>query len=645
MKIYLKILSFLKIKILFLIISIIPLFTYTSLTSYGQCPTVGFYTEMGHIPIDSLPPVNCTAAEFWIIAYEVNDAQGFVKPGVTFEIITDGSSEWEDSLKILVDGNIYGGYAPLPNPGWPFYGGPVANNTTLYFYMVGARPNSVYTFKWCDNASTGAFPYRLFDHADVINDDHFYNYIISTPVLAGTFNHPPLCFEIQLNSLKGIATFSGPGITDDIGSGKAKFSAALAGPGIHTIEYCWDDQKGCSTCVTQQITVEPTVSINPHDLAYCFNDSSTVLTGNPPGGIFGGQGIVDSIFNPASAGVGTHIISYAYTDSYGCSDTAQTTLIVHSLPDITITPTSDSVCIGGSATLTALNAIDFIWSTTDTVSQITVYPTIGTTYYVTGTDINGCSGTASATVFIKPNNNATISPQGPFCANDDTTSFQAVDGGGTWSGNGISSDGLFNPAVAGPGEHTITYVITGPCGDIDSIVVRVFSVPQISLNPKPEICSGANDGWISAKATGGKPPYYYLWNTNSSSDTISNLGPGDYSVTVTDANGCYNTIDIYLGDSGVDCPDPHVRVPNVFEPNGDGDNDILYVYGRGIEHLEFVIFNRWGEKVFKTNNKKDGWDGTFRGQPLNPAVFVYFLKAKLSDDRTVSQYGDITLIR
>lgn len=87
------------------------------------------------------------------------------------------------------------------------------------------------------------------------------------------------------------------------------------------------------------------------------------------------------------------------------------------------------------------------------------------------------------------------------------------------------------------------------------------------------------------------------------------------------------------------------RVPQIFSPNGDGLNDILYVLGYEIEELEFVVYNRWGEKVFETNDINIGWDGTFRGKKAQPGVYVYYLKADLSTSERITQSGDITLVR
>jgi gliding motility-associated-like protein len=88
-----------------------------------------------------------------------------------------------------------------------------------------------------------------------------------------------------------------------------------------------------------------------------------------------------------------------------------------------------------------------------------------------------------------------------------------------------------------------------------------------------------------------------------------------------------------------------VFVPNVFSPNGDGSNDVLRVRGKGIEEIQFTIFNRWGEKIFETFDLNAGWDGTYKGEPMNLSVFVYVLKGKYKNGKSIDEKGNFTLMR
>ena len=127
------------------------------------------------------------------------------------------------------------------------------------------------------------------------------------------------------------------------------------------------------------------------------------------------------------------------------------------------------------------------------------------------------------------------------------------------------------------------------------------------------------------------------------------MSAGIYTITSTGAYGCSSIDTIEILGSTIECVDieSHYYVPNIFSPNGDNENDILYVYGANIEEFNFVIYDRWGEKVFETNSLTYGWDGTYRGKLMNTDVFVYYIEVKYQSDpnNTVSEKGNITLIR
>ena len=93
----------------------------------------------------------------------------------------------------------------------------------------------------------------------------------------------------------------------------------------------------------------------------------------------------------------------------------------------------------------------------------------------------------------------------------------------------------------------------------------------------------------------------------------------------------------------IDCGE--VFVPNAFSPNDDNLNDELYVRGKCIKTMTFIIYDRWGEIVFQSEDKDFGWDGKSKGNKLGAAVFTYYLKATLLDNSMVEKHGEINLIR
>ena len=113
-----------------------------------------------------------------------------------------------------------------------------------------------------------------------------------------------------------------------------------------------------------------------------------------------------------------------------------------------------------------------------------------------------------------------------------------------------------------------------------------------------------------------------------------------YFVTGYDANGCSNSSEATVVVEY--CSD--LYIPNAFSPNGDGQNDYFRLHG-DIREMELMIFNRWGEKVFESNDQSNYWDGTFNGHSLSSGVFVYVARLDLYQDEITTKKGNITLIK
>jgi gliding motility-associated-like protein len=143
----------------------------------------------------------------------------------------------------------------------------------------------------------------------------------------------------------------------------------------------------------------------------------------------------------------------------------------------------------------------------------------------------------------------------------------------------------------------------------------------------------------------------YLWRPSEGlSDTAAQAPTAvvntttTFTVTVSDGI-CTRDASITVEVRDLLCADPDIFVPNTFTPNGDGNNDILFVRGRAIRELEFMVFDRWGEKVFETNDQGRGWDGKFQGKAGDPAVFVYHLTVYCLDGQRFFTKGNVTVIR
>jgi gliding motility-associated-like protein len=120
-------------------------------------------------------------------------------------------------------------------------------------------------------------------------------------------------------------------------------------------------------------------------------------------------------------------------------------------------------------------------------------------------------------------------------------------------------------------------------------------------------------------------------------------GAGNYTVTLTleNSGGCLDTAFATL------CilPEVPVFIPDIFSPNGDGNNDVFRLRGHGITNVEFLVYSRWGELVFSSKDINKGWDGTINGKPQPSGNYIYYIQASLNDGTVQELKGEVTLIR
>ena len=212
-----------------------------------------------------------------------------------------------------------------------------------------------------------------------------------------------------------------------------------------------------------------------------------------------------------------------------------------------------------------------------------------------------------------------------------------------------SSGGSIDVAPTLTTIYTVTGTIAGGCSDSISSVIIINPAP--SVDPGPDVTVLVSTPHQLFVADG----YTYVWKpaeglscTNCSSPVATPTVNTTYCVRSTDASNCADSACVTLTVIKP-CPrNETLQVPNAFSPNGDGANDVLILKGweECVVEFSFIVFDRWGEIVFETDNPLIGWDGTFKGKELDPAVFVYFVEATFTENNeTVNQKGNISLIR
>ncbi|MGB8194429.1 MAG: PKD domain-containing protein [Chitinophagaceae bacterium] len=204
------------------------------------------------------------------------------------------------------------------------------------------------------------------------------------------------------------------------------------------------------------------------------------------------------------------------------------------------------------------------------------------------------------------------------------------------------------------GVKTITLEATNKlgCKSDTTRTITVVPLPNINIVQDPTIILGTG---IALPVTYSSNVITYNWTpatalscTNCPSPYANPKFNTTYKVSVTDSNGCAASRDITVT---VVCNNNNFFIPNTFSPNGDGQNDLFLVRGRGIERVHSIrIFNRWGEVVFEkrnfmANDPASGWNGTVKGKPADQDVYVYVIELICENATIIPFRGNVALIR
>lgn len=339
---------------------------------------------------------------------------------------------------------------------------------------------------------------------------------------------------VLLTSSPAGGNFTGPGVFGNT------FIPSAAGVGIHAVICNYTDINGCSSASTQAVTVNdlPAVSFSGLASQYCVENAPVTLTGSPTGGVFDGPGISGSSFNPGTAGVGFHTITYEYTDNNGCTNVATETVDVLQLAPPVITVNGPTTfCEGSTITLDAgANYASYAWSDGLTVTQ-TLVADHSATYAVTVTDTNGCSATSNViTVTSTPLPVVDLGPDFSICPNEEVTlSPSGTHNSYIWS----TGESASNINISSDNTYWVDVSNANGCVNRDSVVVTLYNpiVPVIQANGPSTICEG-NEVTLDA----GPDFTSYSWSDNvTTTQTLDAGNDGAYLVTTVDSNGCEAT--------------------------------------------------------------------------------------------------------
>ncbi len=443
----------------------------------------------------------------------------------------------------------------------------------------------------------------------------------------------------------------------------------------------WSDQNLASNCnalvfkfdfnliPNAEFTVDNSLGCAPFEVTFDnFSSESDSYMWN-----FGDGNLDSTTFEPTITytSPGTYDVELYVTDSICLiTDTAFITitvtpeLVIENMAPISLcSPETINLEVDANGTAT-----QFIWSSTSDLSDTlnanlsdstaTVFaPTDG--YYYVQASNSGCSvldsievSFTSAALELIGDTALCVGDQGLIIASSAISglTFSNFD----WSADSIVVNGEgTNQVVIDPTSSQYLYLTataSNGCVITDSIFIAVSNINTSTVNATvsdDEVPVGSTVT-LTASPTGG---YSYTWTpdenlTNPNGQTTDAYVEENTTFTVQVSDGiCTKEASVLVKVFEFVCEEPFVFVPNAFTPNGDNENDVLFVRSTIVEELVFRVYNRWGELVFETTDIDQGWDGTFRGKKVDPDVYDYYLDGFCIDGQSFLIQGNITLIR
>ena len=507
-------------------------------------------------------------------------------------------------------------------------------------------------------ASSAGVGEHVLNYASNGCEDSLIIYVYPLEINASTYsvcsNESPFILD---ETLPTGGTWTGSGV---VNASTGLFDPSLADEGSYYIY--WDNPAGCGDSIFMEVETFFQASIGEMDEIYCFEDNDIELELFPDDAVLTGSTGATS-FNPAIAGEGEHELILTWQGT-NCSSSDTITLVVYPEIQAALAATDELICPGAGTTLFveanggAPDALyNYNWSDgLFPLNENSVAPEATQYYYVSIED--GCSDPFLDSILIEvlPPIQSIVTTSDTLCFGEEGGFASAmVENDGTysieWTGNGTAEDNLITAQAGAIVTLEILDVDNG-C-TFDSLVLIPSYTPISALfSPNPNAECIPWDAQpvtfidYSQHAVSGN---WDFGNGNTqayeSGSTVSQTydQPGDYTVTldVLNEGNCPDTVVV---DICILPPTP-LFIPDIFSPNGDQVNDILYVRGQGIVAMDFRVYDRWGIIAFQSDKPEHGWDGNVGGNQMPSGVYVFFLQATLNSGEVVELKGNVTLIR
>jgi gliding motility-associated-like protein len=295
-------------------------------------------------------------------------------------------------------------------------------------------------------------------------------------------------------------------------------------------------------------------------------------------------------------------------------------VIVNQTPEKTDT----GICAQSSMVLQARIADKYVWNTNDSAQQIHINQT--GTYTVTRS-ISQCILTDTFQVSNYPTPIST-GIDTLICKGVDITLTAAAAQSYQWNTGATTQQITVNHS----GVFSVVKSIP-PCEGTETYHITTHDLPQILMVQDTTVCFDE----VKQLLLDAGQFKNYLWKpTDETTRTIYSSTAQVYKLTVTDSNDCVNSKEFEVVE---DCP-YKLHVPNVFTPNGDGNNDEFLVKSLRVDAIHMCIYDRWGKRVFETNDMYESWDAKGYPDGVYTIMLTYHAMGKSHD-----YIGNVTVIR
>lgn len=426
------------------------------------------------------------------------------------------------------------------------YGG---NNGSISMSTSGGTAG--YSYQWSTGQTTSVITgLPLGNYSVVVTDangcsDTAYAVVAQPTVLTSSVTATNVsCFGGNNGSSAVSAGGGTPAYSYSWNSGQTTSSVAGLAAGNYSVTTT--DSKGCTTTVTVLIT-QPAAALStvPSQAnVSCFGGSNgaasvSVSGGTVPYGYSWSNGQTTSSVTGLTAGN----YSVAVTDGNGCM--ASSAFVIAQLAALSSTASQTNTCSGaGSGTAQVsvtggTSPYSYFWSNGQTTSAVAGLP--AGTYSVSVTDANGCSMLSTTTISLFPALSSSSSQTNVLCsgANNGTASVTATGGNPAYSYSWNSGQTTSAATGLAPGNYSVTVTDASGCTTSIFFTISQPASPLSATSSQVNVsCNGGNNGSATVNVAGGTPAYTYLWNNAQTSSAAVGLGAGNYSVLITDANGC-----------------------------------------------------------------------------------------------------------